>query len=240
MTREELYGYLRSPSTLGVHTLPELRALVELYPYCPTFIYLYLYNLAHIEDLRYSQELHWLSVFLPDRERLYREVEQVALVVQGAEPTSAEQEDAFALIDSFLSGAKAGGQDLPQELSWGVGGMDRDDYFSSVRVRGTASPLETVLLRPDEATARRGGAVVSSKAAESGATGAEDLPSRELEDDVDLDEALFTETLAAIYIKQGRYDKALRMIHAISLNYPKKNRFFAQQIRFLERLILNK
>ena len=52
-------------------------------------------------------------------------------------------------------------------------------------------------------------------------------------------EAYFTETLARIYIKQGKYDKAIEIIRRLSLNYPKKSRYFADQIRFLGKLILN-
>ena len=55
----------------------------------------------------------------------------------------------------------------------------------------------------------------------------------------DGDESFFTETLAKIYIKQGRYSKALEIIQRLSLNYPKKNAYFADQIRFLEKLIIN-
>jgi hypothetical protein len=53
------------------------------------------------------------------------------------------------------------------------------------------------------------------------------------------DDKFFTETLAKIYIKQQRYDKALKIIQQLSLKYPKKNRYFADQIRFLEKLIIN-
>ncbi|MBR1666399.1 MAG: hypothetical protein IJ699_09315 [Bacteroidaceae bacterium] len=52
-------------------------------------------------------------------------------------------------------------------------------------------------------------------------------------------EVYFTETLARIYIKQCKYDKAIEIIRRLSLNYPKKSRYFADQIRFLEKLILN-
>ena len=52
-------------------------------------------------------------------------------------------------------------------------------------------------------------------------------------------EELLSETLSKIYIQQQHYDKALRIIRSLSLNYPEKNRFFADQIRFLERLIAN-
>ena len=53
------------------------------------------------------------------------------------------------------------------------------------------------------------------------------------------EESYFTETLARIYIKQGRYSKALEIIKRLNLNYPKKNAYFADQIRFLEKLIIN-
>lgn len=53
------------------------------------------------------------------------------------------------------------------------------------------------------------------------------------------EEEYFTETLAGIYIKQGKYSKALEIIKRLNLNYPKKNVYFADQMRFLEKLILN-
>ena len=49
----------------------------------------------------------------------------------------------------------------------------------------------------------------------------------------------FTETFARIYIKQGNYSKALEIIQQLSLDNPKKNVYFADQIRFLQKLIIN-
>ena len=62
-------------------------------------------------------------------------------------------------------------------------------------------------------------------------------PAEKPEDEIG--EEYFTETLARIYIKQGRYSKALEIIQRLSLQFPKKNAYFADQIRFLEKLILN-
>jgi hypothetical protein len=53
------------------------------------------------------------------------------------------------------------------------------------------------------------------------------------------EEGYFTETLARIYIKQGNYSKALEIIQQLSLDNPKKNAYFADQMRFLEKLIIN-
>ena len=55
----------------------------------------------------------------------------------------------------------------------------------------------------------------------------------------DEEEGMLSESLSRIYIQQGHYDKALRIIRSLSLNYPEKSRFFADQIRFLERIIEN-
>jgi hypothetical protein len=60
------------------------------------------------------------------------------------------------------------------------------------------------------------------------------------EKDDELDEdVFFTETLAKIYIKQKKYEKAYKIIKHLSLNYPKKNIYFADQLSFLEKLIIN-
>ncbi|MCQ2051200.1 MAG: hypothetical protein MJY74_03240 [Bacteroidaceae bacterium] len=50
----------------------------------------------------------------------------------------------------------------------------------------------------------------------------------------------FSEPLAHIYIKQQKYDKALEIIRALSLNNPQKSCYFADQIRFLEEIIFLK
>ena len=57
--------------------------------------------------------------------------------------------------------------------------------------------------------------------------------------DEEVEEEYFTETLARIYIKQGHYEKALGIISRLAERYPKKNAYFADQMRFLEKLIIN-
>lgn len=49
--------------------------------------------------------------------------------------------------------------------------------------------------------------------------------------------SLLSESLAKIFIKQGRYERAYEIISNLSLNYPKKSIYFADQLRFLQKLI---
>ncbi|MDE6309514.1 MAG: hypothetical protein K2L93_02435 [Muribaculaceae bacterium] len=52
-------------------------------------------------------------------------------------------------------------------------------------------------------------------------------------------EASLTEGLARVYIQQRRYDRAFEILQAISLNNPEKSIYFADQLRFLQKLIIN-
>lgn len=53
------------------------------------------------------------------------------------------------------------------------------------------------------------------------------------------DDTLLSESLAKIYIKQRRYAKAYEIISNLSLKYPEKSIYFADQLRFLQKLIIN-
>lgn len=48
-----------------------------------------------------------------------------------------------------------------------------------------------------------------------------------------------SESLAKIFIKQGRYDRAYEIISNLNLNYPEKSVYFADQLRFLKKLMIN-
>lgn len=53
----------------------------------------------------------------------------------------------------------------------------------------------------------------------------------------ELEDSYYTQTLARIYLKQRRYDKALEIIKSLYLNFPNKSIYFADQIRYLEKLV---
>ncbi len=50
---------------------------------------------------------------------------------------------------------------------------------------------------------------------------------------------LLSESLAKIFIKQRRYSRAYEILSGLSLNYPEKSIYFADQLRFLQKLIIN-
>ena len=69
-------------------------------------------------------------------------------------------------------------------------------------------------------------------------SGGDEVCSTNDDDESDrLDDSCFTQTMAQIYLKQHRYDQALEIIKSLYLNFPNKSIYFADQIRYLEKLI---
>ena len=69
------------------------------------------------------------------------------------------------------------------------------------------------------------------------------VPDKNIKNTVDLSEKsltstneLMTETLAKVFVKQKRYDKAVQAYQILGLKYPEKNSFFADQIKEIKRL----
>jgi hypothetical protein len=50
----------------------------------------------------------------------------------------------------------------------------------------------------------------------------------------------YTEEQAKILIREKKYTEAYEILKALNLNNPKKSAYFADQIRFLEKIIINK
>ncbi len=126
------------------------------------------------------------------------------------------------LIDGFLNKMNADEKNLPTEqMNADKSQMDKDVLLADVSEEST-SPLISMPISVNDDQAE----------------GEEEEKSEDCVVERE-DDSYFTETLAKIYIKQHRYEKALEIIKKLRLNYPKKNAYFADQIRFLEKLIIN-
>ncbi|MBB6275885.1 hypothetical protein [Porphyromonas circumdentaria] len=227
MTAEDLNTYLKDPSLLHKGTLDDLKYMVDNYPYAHTFVFLYLYNLALVEDIRYFAELQRLAPFLADRNKLYVMVEK-KYIASSSSSREEHSSDSFASVDRFLEQMEEKGASavsLPADFVSSSG-----DYFS---IHGISS---------DATLQTEGGETLAalhqdiSLTPQNAAVPAVELTQAVGEPD-DADAPIFTETLARLYIEQHCYDKALSIILSMKDKNPEKSSYFADQIRFLERLI---
>ena len=119
-----------------------------------------------------------------------------------------------ALIDDFIEKSESGMLSSGNNMTGAVGNGNEKDEFSD----------EDLVVIDDDNNAGSVDDAMDGSAEAADETG---------------DDNYLTETLAKIYVKQQRYDKALEIIKKLNLKYPKKNAYFADQMRFLERLIIN-
>jgi len=258
----ELTELIAHPERLDCDTLYELRSLVALYPYFQTARLLMLQNLFLLHDPSFDEELRRAAIYITDRRVMFQMIEAAhyRITPQPAkasdtpsdtetvtEKTAPEDREnrTIALIDGFLesipkdepaadsSEGKPRRKPTPADASvdyvaYLLESESEDDHAGDVPQLIGQDLIDTfinvdkgkIVLGEGE-----GDGLHTDEVAENGAES--------------LDEGCYTETLARIFIKQGRYSKALEIIQRLSLQYPKKNAYFADQIRFLEKLIIN-
>ncbi len=249
MTTNELYALLKTPSLLNAKTLSELKELLAMFPYFQVVKMLYLKNLHILNDPSFADELKRLAVGITDRRKLFMLIEGKRFL-QYPELSQLNQNDreGFSLIEDFLTARNVPEVDSlsleNQALAASVSndylywsGGDNKEESASAEVADNKMQHQDLIdsfISTDEASFKFSFEEDESEADSSQIEeGQQEDVSESQEDD------FFTETLARIYIKQKRYEKALEIIKKLSLKYPEKNVYFADQIHFLEKLIIN-
>lgn len=246
MTSSLLHKLLGDPSLFNEETLPELKKIVNHYPAFSVAKVLYLKNLAVLNHPDFSNELKKMSIGIPDRRKLFLLIEdklenQSSITMINDE----ERENSFELIDAFLSQE---GKDFTEDFNnslinssvssdyilWSLSESPQDKEEDKDGVQLKDYQLIDSFLKNEEERPKR--FLLPEEASEE-PTNKEDVVVPDFTKAQD--DSFFTETLAQIYIKQKRYERALQIIKKLSLKYPEKNVYFADQIRFLEKLIIN-
>lgn len=253
----DLVRLIEHPELMNKETLYELRNLVALYPYYQTARLLLLQNMYLLHETSFDDELRRAAIYITDRKTLFNLVEASHYHIKtAAEKIEEEAREAqrseqsnnrtLSIINEYLESTP---KDSQNEDNY----TGRKPTPADAAVDYVAYLLKTESQEDKEAEADRpqmkGQDLIDSFINDNGGKiQLQDKPTYkpETEDEEDkqneqndYDEGYFTETLAKIYIKQGRYSKALEIIQRLNLNYPKKNAYFADQIRFLRKLILN-
>ena len=246
------------PEQLNRETLYELRRITAEHPYYQTARLLLLKNLYLLHDSTFDDELRRSAIYFTDRRTLFNLVEAAHYRLKRKSPQSFSRQpdrkvDAekqgdgsrtVSLIDDFLT-------QLPEEVELKKDEKEIKEHRKPTAVDATTDYVAYLLATDfEELENNENGNENENKTDslidafinnEGKITLQEELeytPEEQNEDDAtnNSDEYL-TETLAGIYIKQGRYKKALDIMERI--NEKNQNRYYEDQKRFLQLLIDN-
>ena len=249
----ELTRLINHPDEMDRDTLYELRSLLAQYPYFQTARLLMLLNLYLLHDPTFDEELRRAAIYITDRKVLFRLIEAAHYKLQpqkkrdsaASQGNSAGHESrTISLIDNFLETIP-----VEQEENADPQRKKRKPTPADAAVHYVAYLLES---EEDEAHEEqtpqlKGQSLIDSFIEQDrGKIVLNETPEfvpqiNEGSDEggKDGDDGYFSETLARIYIKQGRFNKALDILHRLNAGTQQKNAYIADQIRFLEKLIIN-
>ena len=234
--------FIADPSRLDKMTLLQLQQIVHDYPFFQAARLLYVANLHKLHDSMFNGELRRASLFVPDRSALFNLTEskkyELENIGSNAALQAAEEDNrTISIINSFLSGTsgieteelhdRKGNRPSVADLT--------NDYASYLMQQDAASSTQQ-----DAAPPRlKGEELIDSFILETQGKQRLQMPDRESDEFTspelsEEEEEIYTESMVNIYIKQGRYQQALEILHKICLNNPKKNSNFASQIKLLE------
>jgi len=258
----DLLKWIEDPALLNIVTLGELKQALDEYPYCQPVRFLYLKNLYLLHHPDFFAEVQRSSVFIADRRRLFYYLaikEELWNDVfeyyskQKEQRSETASADTFTMIDSFLQDFAPNllqpSTNLPTHKAARMAIATQD--YASLLVGDKANPTQEEKAAIEEPKLKHqdliddfitfagtGDSIRENLSVSKEDSSPENLP---VEDDLNIldEDDLLTESLAKIYIKQKRYYKAIEIIRKLSLKYPEKSVYFADQIRFLEKLISN-
>ncbi len=225
--QRHLIDYIRRPDTIDDDAIVQLQALTQEFPYFRTARILLLQALYKRHSPNYDETLRRTAILVPNRESVFRLTEEPHYT--HAEERKRYDEDiettdsrTVSLIDDFLE-AQLPAAPVTHPID------AAQDYIGYLLQR------ENILGKQEEESLpmNGGGVVEDFLESETGRIildndeGNESEQERKSSNEKQDSESegnneILTEIMAGIYIKQGKYENAVKIIRQLSLKYPKK------------------
>ncbi|MCX6220483.1 MAG: hypothetical protein NTZ69_05805 [Bacteroidia bacterium] len=257
VTKDQLLLFIEKPGLLKEQTIGDLKEIVEEFPYFQSAQLLYTYNLHSQANFRYDSYLKICSIYATDRAILYRLLqpktvrEQTTKQLQITGKPKLNSSPLFELSEERQITATDFPEFAPKEpvdpeiIDFDLLSFDQQDTLFQldesnqnqedamvVQVETKAQKTEekvdliekfikvnpTIQPRNDISTAQNDLIEINDTS--------------ENEND-----EFITETLSRIYLKQGHLQKAIDSFRRLSLKFPEKSAYFAEQIEEIKKML---
>jgi len=255
----DLIALIENPELMNRTTLAELQALVDEFPCMQAARLLLVENAFRLGEPLYRSEAEKAAALVPDRKVLFELTEGVHFQQQDEpnEQTTIEATDTrtgtdltATMIDRFLFGNSEEQEKKEKAVD------PASDYMGYLfQIEGQTgtpcpalhapTPAEKIendptlkVLEAAKVHGKKWFKPASRREDETEGAPHEWLTPDTAEEGFDA-KSCYTETLANICLKQGRYERAAEILTYLHLNNPKKSAYFADKIRFIRKLAIN-
>jgi hypothetical protein len=212
----------------------ELKAIIEEFPYFQTARALYLKGLKNQDSFKYNNELKVTAAYTTDRTVLFNYIISFNESIKNQEITEKNTElIASGAIDKVEENLEIG-KPLPFSST-------ENHSFNQWLQLSPNTPIIRNEQKPIKKRIKKEDLIdkfiqnsPKIRPLEKGKTFSVPVSKNKY------DAALMTETLAKVYLEQKKYENAMQAYRILSLKYPEKSGFFADQIKRIQILQKNK
>jgi len=215
MTHEEFIGVVRKPELVATEHISDFKELIDLYPYFAATRLFYAKALKDSKSIQFAGNLKIASLYCSSRRWLYYYLNPDRLVSPVAFRRERETKSGGDYFD-LMTIVESDGGDTKQSLK------NLAERLKQARAVVVAPELgiETNDINSDKHN------IVPTE-----------LEKQTVETDVVSE--IISENKAKELIVAKKYAEAIEILKVLNLNNPKKSVYFADQIRFLEKIIAN-
>jgi hypothetical protein len=214
MTQKELMDLIRHPENVNENHLQDLKELVELYPYFSAARVLYLRSLQLSGSIHTEMHINQTVLYVADRKWLYFYL-YPDRKLHSETPLPRQAKFTGSYFD-LLDAAEAEGGDTGHTLK-----KIAEKLKASRMMQDSHAKPEHLIPHVVESELPKPVSVV------------------EVFEEIQEEDAVSLEEKSKSLIREKKYNEAIQILHQLNLINPKKSVYFADQIRFLEKIIAN-
>ncbi|CAL2077030.1 hypothetical protein [Tenacibaculum sp. 190524A02b] len=244
MTTNQYIQALINPENKDIGNIDQLKSIIDKYPYFQSARTIYLKKLKDLGNYKYNNELKITAAYTTDRSVLLDFISSLK-----HEKNKKKDKSKFSLNNFIASKKEKEIKKIEEELNIGQPiAFTKSEAFSFNKWLELSS--KTPIIRDEQS--------VKDENVQSNKNEKDDIinrfitnnpkisrPNKNSSSDFKVTESqqnaqLMTETLAKVYLAQKKYDSAIQAYKILSLKYPEKSGFFADQIKRIKILQNNK
>jgi hypothetical protein len=235
LVTEKFISILKNSATLQQEETHALKNLIEKYPYFQSARCLYLKGLKSQDSFKYNNELKVTAAYTTDRTILFDFITGTAFTTP-QQPVAQQHLEEQALIEAPAGKETEDKTAVHKPLSFST--SEKHSFIEWLQL-ASATPIVRAPVEKETPISK---ASIIDRFIEKKAKIKPGIKGKAIAVSVSKNEAsnaLMTETLAKVYLAQKKYENAIQAYKILSLKYPEKSGFFADQIKRIQILQKN-